>query len=248
MNPYQYQLQLLLELQKRLGPLATPEYLAELEKYREFFETLPHQTDTNPMALYQHLRNCNIHKLYDEPHEYERMDASVILDGILGKHLQDLLTLITLYQLSSGPLESVLELHIRKAIHIFPRNSPCLDAYTTELDRLVRIVTKPVQQPEVIPGATLKPEDFEEPSIPAEATEYEVAMKLLQSFHLCVSEASDFTCENFQLFLRTFGIFGNPKYGAVLMPSFVEVTNLLETFYQVYDIRDIINPSEFDSF
>lgn len=243
MNSYHYEL--LQELQKRLGSLATPEYLAELDKYHKFFETIT--PSMGPMDLYKCMRECSIYKLYDEPHIYESMNASVILDGILGKHLQDLLTLVSLYQLSPGPFESVLEEHIRKAIQIFPRNSPCLDAYTTELDRLVRIVTKPIES--AAPGpSTLQASDFVEPEINPQATEYEVAYKLLQSFHSCVKNPSDFTCENFRVFLFTFGIYGNPKYSAVLMPTFVEVSNLLEHFYQVNDICDIIHPSTFDDF
>jgi hypothetical protein len=188
------------------------------------------------------MRECGIYKLYDEPHTYERMDAHTILDGILGKHLRDLLTLVSLYYLSSGPRKSVLEKHIRKAIHIFPKNSPCLDAYTTELDRLVRIVTQPIEPSEPIAGE----HTFTVPVIGADATEYEVAVKLLQTFHSCVKTPSEFTCEYFQVFLTTLGVYGNPTYSAVLIPTFVELSNLLEQIYQVRDICDIIHPSKFD--
>lgn len=246
MNPYQYQLQLLQELQKRLGSLATPEYLAELGKYRKFFGMI--RETMGPMDLYRSMRECNIYKLYDEPHDYERMDASVILDGILGKHLQDLLTLVRLYQLSSGPLEQALEKHIRKAIQVFPRNSPCLDAYITELDRLVWIFTQPVEVPSPIAGATLKPEDFTaRPEIPEGLSEYEVATRLLEVFRASLLYSEDFTCENFQVFLQKFGVYGNPAFGALLIPSFTEISNLLQTFYQTHDIREIINPTEFDT-
>ena len=222
------------ELQRRSQQLLSKEVLEELDKYIQFFETLPTvllDSQTPCRALYSHMRFCKFRKLYDEPHIYESMNVKIPLEGILQKHLRDSLTLLDLCESLSGRKQQIVYEKIVSLLELLAKSSPCLDAYVTQLDRLVRILQTPT-----IPSKKIQTIPLHLPLDDA-SNDYAVAQGIFRAF-----------CETkvpleetlFHQFVMDHSLLGNETYKTVFIPTFQELMNLLEEIYQTNQISEMV--------
>ena len=215
------------ELQHRCESLGILEVLQELDKYIQFFETLP--SSLNSQILYNHMRSCGFKKLYDEPHIYEEMSVRVPLEGILLKHLRDTLTVLDIHQSLQGLKKETVFQETVSLLQNLPRSSPCLDAYVTKLDRLVRVLQTPITD---CSGNHLCL------SLNSTDTDHAVAHKIFQTF---LESSEHPTEEKFEQFVRHNCLLGNPVYKTVLIPNFQELLNLLIDIYQTQDFDCMVS-------
>ena len=204
-----------------------PEVLEELDKYIQFFQTLP---ETNsPQNLYNHMRFCGFKKLYDEPHIYEGLSVQIPLEGVLIKHLRDTLTLLDIYQGLPDMKKDAVFQEISSVLRSLPKPSPCLDAHVTKLDRLVRILQTQVEDCSGTPLSL---------SLENAMTDHAIAYEIFHSF---LETANNPTEEAFLLFVHQHCLLGNPSYKTLLIPSFQELLNLLSDIYQTQDFATMVS-------
>jgi hypothetical protein len=214
------------DLQIRCQEFENQEVLEELNKYIQFFKTFP--TIANSQSLYNHMRVCNLKKLYDEPEIYENLDVHIPLEGIVIKHLRDTLTLLDIYQGLRDTKKEVVFQEILSLLTSLPRSSPCLDAHITKLDRLVRILQTQVED---YSGTSLSL------SLENAKTDHEIAYEIFQAF---LQTSTNPTEEAFHTFVKLHNLLGNPAYKTLLIPTFQELLNLLIDIYQTSDFLPIV--------
>lgn len=210
--------------------------------YTSFLSAAAEAEHMDASMVVAQMRASGIQKLFDEPESYGTMHAKHILDGILGKHLRDLATLVRMYEEAESPLKERLYLELQKAVYSLPRKSPCLDAYTTELDRLVRVYSEPLEETRTVEGATLSKESFQHicdlNPIGTAGTDYEKAEAAFELFQSCCSHK---TPQNFAVFLQAIQFYGNEWLGTLGIRSFQTVSNLLQAIHCVGSLEELMD-------